>query len=375
MGRTKRIGILTAGGDSPGLNPAIRGVGKAALGFYGMEVFGFRDGFRGLAENHRVLLDHAALSGILTVGGTILGTGRDKPHRMMVDGRSRDMTEVIVKNYQKCKLDALVCLGGGGTQKNALRLVQAGLNVITLPKTIDNDVAMTDATFGFATALGIATEAVDRLHSTAHSHHRIIVAEIMGHRAGWLALGAGIAGGADVILIPEIPYDVKRIAEAIRSRSRRGTNFSIVAVAEGAMSKDDAPAFRKAEKKREEARSKKAKDQAREELDALETKHVGNTWRMAKQLEELTDLESRVTILGYVQRGGTPSAADRLLATRLGTACADLIHEGVFGVMVASRGDGTEPVPLEKVAGKRKTVSMDHPWVESARRVGTSLGD
>jgi 6-phosphofructokinase len=375
MGRTKRIGILTAGGDSPGLNAAIRGVGKAALGFYGMEVFGFRDGFRGLAENHRVLLDHAALSGILTVGGTILGTSRDKPHRMMVDGHARDMTEVIVKNYQNCKLDALVCLGGGGTQKNALRLVETGLNVITLPKTIDNDVAMTDATFGFATALGIATEAIDRLHSTAHSHHRIIVAEIMGHRAGWLALGAGIAGGADVILIPEIPYDVKKIAEAIRGRSRRGTNFSIVAVAEGAMSKDDAPAFQKAEKKREEARSKKAKDEARAELDALEAKHVGNTLRMARQLEELTDLESRVTILGYVQRGGTPSAADRLLATRLGTACADLIHEGVFGVMVASRGDGTEPVPLEKVAGKRKTVSMDHPWVESARRVGTSLGD
>jgi len=375
MGRTKRIGILTAGGDSPGLNAAIRGVGKAALGFYGMEVFGFRDGFRGLAENHRVLLDHAALSGILTVGGTILGTSRDKPHRMMVDGHARDMTEVIVKNYQNCKLDGLVCLGGGGTQKNALRLVETGLNVITLPKTIDNDVAMTDATFGFATALGIATEAIDRLHSTAHSHHRIIVAEIMGHRAGWLALGAGVAGGADVILIPEIPYDVKRIAEAIRGRSRRGTNFSIVAVAEGAMSKDDAPAFQKAEKKRDEARSKKAKAEARDELDALEAKHVGNTWRMARQLEELTDLESRVTILGYVQRGGTPSAADRLLATRLGTACADLIHESVFGVMVAARGDGTEPVPLEKVAGKRKTVSMDHPWVESARRVGTSLGD
>ncbi|MEO8427818.1 MAG: ATP-dependent 6-phosphofructokinase [Verrucomicrobiota bacterium] len=375
MGRTKRIGILTAGGDSPGLNAAIRGVGKAALGFYGLEVLGFRDGFRGLAENNRVLLDRTALSGILTVGGTILGTGRDKPHRMMVDGHVRDMTDVIVKNYQKCKLDALVCLGGGGTQKNALRLVEAGLNVITLPKTIDNDVAMTDATFGFATALGIATEAIDRLHSTAHSHHRIIVAEIMGHRAGWLALGAGIAGGADVILIPEIPYDVKRIAEAVRGRSRRGTNFSIVAVAEGAMSKDDVGPFREAEQKREKARSKKAKEEVREELAALEAKHVGNTWRMAKQLEELTDLESRVTILGYVQRGGTPSAADRLLATRLGTACADLIHDGVFGVMVAARGDRTEPVPLEKVAGKSKTVPMDHPWVESARRVGTCLGD
>ncbi len=206
MAKTKRIGILTAGGDSPGLNAAIRGVGKTALGFYGMEIIGFRDGFRGLVTDRRLRLDKSTLSGILTVGGTILGTSRDKPHRMKIDGRTRDMTDVIVKNYGKYGLDALVCLGGGGTQKNALRLAEAGLNVITLPKTIDNDVAMTDATFGFATALDIATEAIDRLHSTAHSHHRIIVAEIMGHRAGWLALGAGIAGGADVILIPEIPY-------------------------------------------------------------------------------------------------------------------------------------------------------------------------
>jgi 6-phosphofructokinase 1 len=198
MGKPKRIGILTAGGDSPGLNAAIRGVGKAALDF-GIESIGFRDGFRGLVEERRIKLDKAALAGILTVGGTILGTSRDKPHRMLIDGRTQDMTDVIVKNYKKYDLDALVCLGGGGTQKNALRLSKAGLNVITLPKTIDNDVAMTDATFGFATAMDIATETIDRLHSTAHSHHRIIVAEIMGHRAGWLTLGAGIAGGADVI--------------------------------------------------------------------------------------------------------------------------------------------------------------------------------
>src|SRR5260221_5677680 len=185
--KTKRIGILTAGGDSPGLSAAIRGVGKTALGFYGMEMVGFRDGFRGLAENRRLKLDKSALAGILTIGGTILGTSRDKPHRMLIDGRTRDMTDVIVENYKKYDLHALVCLGGGGTQKNALHLSKAGLNVITLPKTIDNDVAMTDATFGFATALDIATDAIDRLHSTAHSHHRIIVAEIMGHRAGWLA--------------------------------------------------------------------------------------------------------------------------------------------------------------------------------------------
>ena len=375
MAKPKRIGILTAGGDSPGLNAAIRGVGKTAMGFYGMEIIGFRDGFRGLVEDRRLKLDKAALSGILTVGGTILGTSRDKPHRMLIDGRTRDMTSVIVENYKKYELHALVCLGGGGTQKNALLLAKSGLNVVTLPKTIDNDVAMTDATFGFATALDIATETIDRLHSTAHSHHRIVVAEIMGHRAGWLTLGAGIAGGADVILIPEIPYNVEKIAEAIRRRSRRGTNFSIIAVAEGAMSIDDARAFAAGEKKRERARTLHDKREAKVELAALESRHTGNTLRLARQLEELTHLESRVTILGYVQRGGTPSPADRLLATRLGGACADLINKGVFGVMVAARGDGTEPVPLERVAGKRKIVSPDHPWVETARHVGTCLGD
>jgi len=375
MAKTKRIGILTAGGDSPGLNAAIRGVGKTALGFYGMEILGFRDGFRGLVEDRKLKLDKSTLAGILTIGGTILGTSRDKPHRMVIDGRTRDMTKVICENYDKYGLDALVCLGGGGTQKNALRLHEAGLNIITLPKTIDNDVAMTDASFGFATAMDIATETIDRLHSTAHSHHRIIVAEIMGHRAGWLTLGSGIAGGADVILIPEIPYDVESIAAAIKQRSRHGTNFSIVGVAEGAMSKDDARALIAAEKKLERARTLHDKKEAKIELATLDVRHQGNTMRLAKQLEDLTQLESRVTILGYVQRGGTPSAADRLLATRLGSACGDLIHEGVFGVMVAARGDGTEPVPLEKVAGKRKSVPPDHQWIDTARRVGTCMGD
>ena len=373
--KPKRIGILTAGGDSPGLNAAIRGVGKTCLGFYGMEIIGFRDGFRGLVENRRLKLDRTTLAGILTVGGTILGTSRDKPHRMVIDGRTKDMTETIVENYDKWGLDCIVCLGGGGTQKNALRLHQAGLNVVTLPKTIDNDVAMTDATFGYATAMDIATETIDRLHSTAHSHHRIIVAEIMGHRAGWLTLGSGIAGGADVILIPEIPYDVEQIAAAIRRRSKHGTNFSIVAVAEGAMSRDDARAFDAAESKLDRAKTLHDKKEAKLEIASLEVRHQGNTMRLAKQLEELTHLESRVTILGYVQRGGTPSAADRILATRLGSACGDCIHEEHFGVMIAARGDGTEPVPLEKVAGKRKCVPPDHTWVQTARHVGTCLGD
>ena len=373
--KIKRIGILTAGGDSPGLNAAIRGVGKAALGYYGWEIVGFRDGFRGLVENRRINLDGAALSGILTIGGTILGTSRDKPHRMVINGRTKDMTGVIRNNLKKWGIDCVVCLGGGGTAKNALRLHRAGIHVITLPKTIDNDVAMTDATFGYATALDIATDAIDRLHSTAHSHHRIIVAEVMGHRAGWLTLGAGLAGGADVILIPEIPYDVEKIVKAIRRRSKQGKNFSIVAVAEGAMSRDDARIYDRARKKLERATTLNDKIEAKREIAALDVRHQGNTMRLARQLEELTRLESRVTILGYVQRGGTPCAADRILATRLGTACADLIKEGKFGVMVAARGDGTEPVPLDKVAGKRKSVPLDHSWIETARRLETCLGD
>ena len=373
--KIKRIGILTAGGDSPGLNAAIRGVGKTALGFYGMEILGFRDGFRGLVEDRRLKLDKAALAGILTVGGTILGTSRDKPHRMLIDGRTRDMTDVIVKNYHKYELECLVCLGGGGTQKSALRLHEAGLNVITLPKTIDNDVAMTDSTFGFATALDIATEAIDRLHSTAHSHHRIIIAEVMGHRAGWLALGAGIAGGADVILLPEIPYDVKNVAAAIRRRKSHGSNFSIVAVAEGAVSKDDAAEFASAARHKAHAKTQVERQRAKAELTALAARHSGNTLRLSKQLEELTRLEARVTILGYLQRGGTPSAGDRLLATRLGTMGVELINDKVFGVMVAARGDSAKPVPIAEVAGRLKLVPSNHPWIESARRVGTSLGD
>lgn len=371
----KSIGILTAGGDSPGLNAAIRAVGKAAQAVFGMHVIGFRDGFRGLMENRTIRLGSEELSGILTVGGTILGTSRDKPQRMPVGGEVLDMTNVIVDNYRKNHLDALVCLGGGGTQKNAYYLMQQGLSVITLPKTIDNDVAMTDITFGFDTALGIATEAIDRLHSTAHSHHRIIVVEVMGHNAGWLTLGAGIAGGADVILIPEIPYDVNKVAEAIRQRSRAGKGFSIVAVAEGAIAKKEAAQLWAAAEAVSKAKDKAEKKKAKVELEKLSAQHSGHTLRLSNQLEELTGLESRVTILGHVQRGGTPSAADRLLATRLGTACAELIHEGTYGVMVAAHGDKTRPVPLQEVVGKRKTVPPDHPWIETARRVGTNLGD
>jgi 6-phosphofructokinase 1 len=234
------IGLLTSGGDTPGLNAALRGIGKAAIRKYDMQVIGFKDGFRGLMENRIMRLDQKILSGILTLGGTILGTSRDKPHKMPIGGQIMDMTDVIAENYYKQHLDCLVCLGGGGTQKNAYELVKKGLNIITLPKTIDNDVVLTDMTFGFDTALGVAVDAIDRLHSTAHSHHRIIVVEIMGNRAGWLALGAGVAGGADVILIPEIPYHIEAVAESILRRARNGSPFSIVAVAEGAMTRESA---------------------------------------------------------------------------------------------------------------------------------------
>lgn len=372
---TQYIGVLTAGGDSPGLNAAIRGVGKAGTNGYGMQIIGFRDGFRGLMENRVITLDSSALSGILTVGGTILGTSRDKPQKMPIGNVTMDMTEVMVETYHKHHLDALVCLGGGGTAKNAYHLMQHGMNIITLPKTIDNDVVRTDITFGFDTALTIATEAIDRLHSTAHSHHRIIVVEVMGHNAGWLALGAGIAGGADVILIPEIPYSAEKVAESIRQRVRDGKGFSIVAVSEGAMPRELADRMTSAREKAEGSTAKTTRKQAKAELEALEAERLGSTQQLTQQLESLTGLESRVTILGHVQRGGIPSPADRLLATRLGTACARLIHEGVFGVMVAARGDSTEAVPLEQVVGRRKTVPLDHAWIETARNLGVSLGD
>jgi 6-phosphofructokinase 1 len=371
----KCIGILTAGGDSPGLNAAIRAISKSALNAYNMRVIGFRDGFRGLMENRTVHLEGEILSGILTLGGTILGTSRDKPHKMPVGSKVQDMTEVMIDNYHRHHLEALVCIGGGGTQKNAYRLAQAGMNIITLPKTIDNDVAMTDITFGFDTALSIATDAIDRLHSTAHSHHRIIVVEIMGHNTGWLGLGAGLAGGADVILIPEIPYDVQQVAEAIRRRRHRGKNFSIVAVSEGALSQEEARELAQLQEKKQTIKEEKKQKKILSALEAFMANHTTSTLRLSGQLETLTGLESRVTILGHVQRGGTPTAADRILATRLGTACTTAIDDKRFGCMVAVKGESTELVPLADVIGKRKVVPLDHPWIRAALETGTCLGN
>ena len=372
---TKTIGILTAGGDSPGLNAAIRAIGKSAQRAHGMHVIGFQDGFLGLMQNRYLRLSDHDLSGILTRGGTVLGTSRVKIHEVdMGDGRVLDMTPVMRDVVNRHDLEALVCLGGDGTARNAIRLKEAGVRVLLVPKTIDNDVNGTDTTFGFDTAMTIATEAIDRLHSTAHSHHRIMIVEIMGHTAGWLALGAGIAGGADVILLPEIPYDVEAVASSIVARRAAGSTFSIVAVAEGAISRQDTNARNALVSLKDEATGEE-RDRLKAQIKELDSTRVGGTSTLAARLSEMTGLESRVTILGHVQRGGTPSPTDRLLATRLGSACADFIAQGVHGVMVASRGEGAAPVSLEEVAGAPRVLPLDHPWVTTARNLGITLGD
>jgi len=372
---TKNVGVLTAGGDTPGLNAALRGLGKSAMYKYNLQLVGFYDGFRGLLHDRNILLDDSSLSGILTIGGTILGTSRDKPHKMEMGGKLQDMRDTMVDTYHKHHLDVLVCIGGGGTQKNAYGLMEKGLNIITLPKTIDNDISNTDVTLGFDTAMGIATDAVDRLHSTAHSHHRIVVVEIMGHNAGWLALGAGVAGGADVILIPEIPYDTQNIAEAILERSRSGKHFSIVAASEGAMSQKDRKLEKELCDEKLGAKDKKEKGKVKKALEEFYAHQSDRTLRLSRDLERLTGLEARVTILGYVQRGGIPSARDRLLGSMIGGSAAALIAEGKSGIMVSVKGQITKPVKLETVVNKRRIVPADHLWVKTARRVGTCLGD
>lgn len=369
--RPRCIGILTAGGDCQALNAAIRGVGKAAISAFDLQVLGFLDGFRGLVEDRSIFLESSSLSNLLTLGGTILGTSRDKPHRMLVGKEVVDMTEVAVQHYHDHHLDCLVCLGGGGTQKNALRLKKHGLNIITLPKTIDNDVSGTDISFGFDTAMTIATEAIDRTHTTAESHNRIMVVEVMGHNAGWLALGAGLAGGADAILIPEIPYKTSSVVEAVLGRSRRGRRFSIIAIAEGAKTVEEAKSIREAPEEAVPDGKPGGKVRAKQQAAPAASAAV----RLAETLQAETGMETRVTALGHIQRGGPPTPADRLLATLLGTKATELIMDSTFGVMVAVRGDQCVPIPLEEVAGKLRTVPLDHPWLRSAQLVGTCLGD
>ena len=338
-----RIGILSSGGDCPGINATIRGVGKTAVAHYGMDVIGICDGFQGLLNKEFITLDNKSLSGLLSLGGTILGTSREKPFKKLLDGSDDTKPQLIIENYKKLGLDCLVCIGGNGTQKTAHKVSQLGLNVIGIPKTIDNDVYGTDVTFGFHSAVDIATEAIDRLHSTASSHKRVMVIELMGHKAGWITLYAGMAGGADVILLPELGCDINKVIKAILNRAKKDKPYSIVAVGEGL------------------------------ELDGG-GKVASPASRLSRLIEEGTGLETRETILGYVQRGGSPSAFDRNLATRLGGHATELIAKGQFGQMVSLTDDQITSFPLEKIAGKLKLVTPDHDLIVQGKRMGISFG-
>lgn len=341
MGKPKRIGILTAGGDCPGINAAIRGVGKTAIVSHGMEVIGIASGFSGLIHNEFEVLSENALSGILTLGGTILGTSREKPFKK--NGTlGADKPKLIKKHYKEMGLDCIVCIGGNGTQKTAALLAEEGLNVIGIPKTIDNDVFGTDFTFGFDSAVTIATEAIDRLHTTANSHKRIMVIELMGHTAGWLTLYAGMAGGGDVILIPELGYDIKVINRYLLDRAYKKKPYSIVVIAEGV-------------------------GKPKEELSAGAY--------IAKMIEKGTRIETRTTILGYVQRGGSPSPMDRILATRFGSHAVQLIAEERFGRMVTNKDGKTSSISLKEVGGKLSLVPTDHSLITKARALDICMGD
>jgi 6-phosphofructokinase 1 len=370
---SKTIGILTAGSDCPGLNAAIRAVGKAAKA-EGMNVIGFLDGFQGLVNDQALPLEGEMLSGILTKGGTILGTSREMPHAYTAESGVIDRTADAVDVYHRHHLDALVCLGGRETQESALHLTRQGLNVLTLPKGVDNDLPETDVSLGCDTAMGIAAEAIDRLHSTAHSHHRIIIVEVTGRTSGWLTVGAGITGGADIILIPELPYQLDKIIAAIQQRNQAGKHFSIIAVAEGAMSQDQADFITRIHEMNERHHTGDERERVKEQLERLQMDYRDNTSMLANRLEQTTNWQTRITILGYLLRGGIPSIGDRILATQLGTVCVRWITEGKSGVMVAMQKSEVTPVPLENIVGQRKPLSLTHPWIISARQVGTSFG-
>jgi len=335
-----RIGILTAGGDCPGINAAIRGAGKTAIVEHGMEVIGISSGFLGLINHEFIQLDENQLSGILTLGGTILGTSRENPFKKSNIFNAIDKPKLIRKHYREMGLDALVCIGGNGTQRTAAMLSEEGLNVVGIPKTIDNDVWGTDVTFGFDSALLIATDAIDRLHTTANSHKRIMVIEVMGHHAGWLALYSGIAGGGDVILIPEIEFNLNAVARCLKKRVINKKPYSIVVVAEGIPI----------------------------------PKGVSAAGYVSKMISDLTGLETRETILGYIQRGGSPSPMDRILATRFGAYAVELIVAKKFGEMVCLKGDIVTSVPLSDVGGNLRLVPKNHPMVEKARSMDVCFG-
>ncbi len=356
----KRVGILTSGGDCPGLNATIRGAAKALYYRFGddVEIIGVRNGYDGLIRGDYSVMNSHDFSGILTRGGTILGTKRTPFKLMKVVGDDKiDKVKAMKKTYKDAKLDCLLCLGGNGTHKTAELLSNEGLNIIGLPKTIDNDIWGTDVTFGFHTAVDIATEVIDRIHTTASSHRRCMVIELMGNKAGWLTLYAGIAGGADIILIPEIPYNIDNVCDAIIRRNDEGKTFSILAVAEGAYDLSEA-AIKK--KQRAEQRAKAGESTA--------------TARIAKQIEALTGFETRVCVPGHMQRGGSPSAYDRVLATQFGTYAAKLVEAQHYGVAVAMKNNIVTENQLSDVAGKTKLVPDSCDMLTVARRMGISLG-
>lgn len=357
----RRIGILTSGGDCPGLNATIRGVAKACYEKFGndVEIIGIQDGYSGLINNQCKIMQPSDFSGILTTGGTIFGTKRT-PFKMMkvVEEDNVDKVRNMKKTYKDQKLDCLLTLGGNGTHKTANLLAEEGLNVIGLPKTIDNDIWGTSVTFGFHTAVDIATDVIDRLHTTANSHGRILVVEIMGNKAGWLTLYSGIAGGADMIVIPEIPYDIDKLCAACEKRAQQGKGFSILAVAEGAFDV-------------EEAKMKK-KERAKARAEAGITTASN---RIATQIQTSTGLETRVCVPGHMLRGGSPSAYDRILATQFGVHAAELIAQNKFGYAVAKIGDKISENKLSDVAGKTKFVPVDDQMVKTAKDIGISFGD
>ena len=356
----KRIGILTSGGDCQALNAAMRGVVKSLINSdEEVEIYGFLEGYRGLIYGKYRMLSGSDFSGILTKGGTILGSSRTPFQTILEpDDNGLDKVEVMKHNYYKLNLDCMVILGGNGTHKTANLLREEGLNIITLPKTIDNDLWGTDMTFGFQSAVNIATQAIDCIHTTAASHGRVFIVEVMGHKVGYLTLNAGMAGGADIILIPEIPYDINKVVEAINLRSKRGSGFTILAVAEGAISKEDA------------ALSKK---EYKEKLK--NSPYPSVSYEVAARIQELTGQEVRVTVPGHTQRGGSPCPYDRVFASRLGSEAGKLILEGEYGFMVGYRNREIVKVPLEDVAGKLKMVSPDASIVKEAKMLGISFGD
>lgn len=358
-GRKKRIAILTGGGDCPGLNAAIRSVTKTAMLNYDMEVLGVRDGYIGLIENKYTPLSYGDVSGILTEGGTFLGTSnKTNPFRYYCSaGKCKDVSSVVLKNARMMQLQGLVCIGGDGTLNIAYRLYKKGLNLVGIPKTIDNDLMATDLTIGFDSAVTTATEAIDKLHTTAQSHHRVMVIEVMGRYTGWLALYAGTAGGGDIIVIPEIPYDIKKICSKVIERNKRGKRFSIVVVSEGARPKGGQMVVKKVVK---------------DSTDPVRLGGIGN--KLTSDIERLTGLEARVTVLGHLQRGGAPSPFDRMLATRLGTFACDLVARGNFGKMAALKGRDIHAVNLKDAVKATRKVSPRDPIVKSALAVGTSFG-